>query len=128
MLVERYEDAVTMRVKTPDEIEREMDEPSKTIYSQFNYTFPNGVVCGVGKSKRPGHAALFQIVVTDFDGKNAFKFESEYAGEYTSVSRAEKHLLVYCKEVWAEAERMKTKLVRKVEAEKEAASASATSN
>ncbi len=120
MQATRYEDAITIRTKTPDEIEEEMENPQKTNFSQFNYQFPNGVVCGVGKSKRPSHASLFQIIVSDFAGKPAFKFETEYAGEYTSSSRAEKHLRVYCKEVWEAAELSKTKQIRRSEAAKEA--------
>lgn len=117
MLVTRYEDAVTLRVRTPDDIEAEMDEPMKACYSQFDYQFPNGVICGVGKSKRPGHASLFQIMVTDFNGKNAFKFEKEYSGEYTSVSRAEAHLRIYCKESWGAANSAKSTQVKRSEAD-----------
>lgn len=120
MQATRYEEAIRLRVKSPDEIEMEMDEPQKANFSQFDYQFPNGVMCGVGKSKRPGHAALFQLIVTDFNGKSAVKFPVEYAGEYTSTTRAEHALRIYCKEAWADAEAKKTTQVRRSEADKEA--------
>ena len=114
-----YEEAITMIVKTPDMIEAEMENPASTNFSQFNYIMPNGVVCGVGKSKRPGHASLFQIIVTNFDGKSAFKFETQYAGEYTSSQRAEKHLRQYCREAWTNAEDKQVQVKRQEDAAKE---------
>lgn len=128
MQATRYEEAVSLRQKTPDEIELEMEEPMAANFSQYNYQFPNGVTCGVGKSRRPGHAALFQLIVTDFNGKNAVKFPDEYAGEYTSVTRAEHDLRIYCKEAWQDADAKKTTQVRRSEAEKERAEDGAISS
>jgi hypothetical protein len=123
MQVTQYKEAITARHRTPDDIEMEMEEPMKANYSQHDYHFPTGIKCGIGKSRRPGHAALFQLIVTDFDGKNAVKFPVEYSGEYTSVTRAEHALRIYCKESWADSEDKKTKQVRRTEAEKEVANA-----
>jgi hypothetical protein len=118
MQATQYKEAVQLRHKTPDEIELEMEEPMKANYSQYDYHFPNGIKCGIGKSKRPGHASLFQLIVTDFDGKNAVTFPTEYRGEYTSVTRAEHALRLYCKEAWAEADNKKSVQVKRSEAAK----------
>lgn len=118
-MITSYKEAVTLRVKTPEDVELEMEDPMRANFAIYDYKFPNGIRCGVGKSKRPGHASLFQLIVTDFDGKPNVKFPSEFAGEYTSTDRAEKGLAMYCKEAWNEAERKKTKATRKLEAEKE---------
>jgi len=112
-VIDSFKDARVMRTKTPDEIQDEMDNPQSANFSQMDYHFPNGVVCGVGKSRRPSHASLYQLIVTDFNGKSAVKFPETYAGEYTSPSRAEKHLRNYCEEAWKLAEESKTKQVRK---------------
>jgi hypothetical protein len=119
MQAQAYDEAITSIVKTPDMIEAEMESPMNANFAQFSYQMPNGVKCGVGKSRRPGHASLFQIIVTDFDGKPAFKFEKEYSGEYTSSTRAEKHLGSYCREAWAEAEERKAQAQRAEDAAKE---------
>ena len=89
-----YEEAITSIVKTPDMIEAEMESPMNANFAQFNYQMPNGVKCGVGKSRRPGHASLFQIIVIDFDGKPAFKFEKEYSDflQWSHFSRNARHL------------------------------------
>lgn len=118
-VISNFKEARTMRVKTPEDIQAEMENPESSNFAQFDYHFPNGVICGVGKSKRPSHASLFQIIVTDFDGKPNVKFPSEYAGEYTSSTRAEKSLNLYCKEAWTQAEALKTKQIRETEAAKE---------
>jgi hypothetical protein len=116
MQATRYEEAITMRQKTPDEIEREMDEPMSANFSQYDYHLPNGSRWGIGKSRRPGHAALFQIIVTDFNDKPALKTPSPYAGEYTSQTRAEAALRLFCKEAWQEAERLKSTQTKRSEA------------
>ena len=112
-MIESYSQAVVLRHKTPDDIQAEMEEPTTANFAIFDYNFPNGFKAGVGKSKRPSHASLFQLVVTDFAGKPAIKFPSEYAGEYTSTARAEKALGLYCREAWDAAEKAKTKATRK---------------
>ena len=112
-MIENYKQAVTLRTKTPDEIEMEMENPNAANFAIYEYNFPNGIKCGVGKSRRPGHASMFQIIVTDFDGKPNVKFPEEYAGEYTSPTRTEKDLAQYCKESWQAAEAAKTKATRK---------------
>jgi hypothetical protein len=111
-----YDEAITMIVRTPAMIEAEMDSPLLANHAQFSYQMPNGVKLGVGKSQRPGHASLFQIIVTDFDGKNAFKTETEYSGEYTSSTRAEKHLRSYIREAWTAAEKAKAQAERAAQA------------
>lgn len=122
-VISNFKEARTMRVKTPEDIQNEMESPETSNFAQFDYHFPNGVICGVGKSKRPSHASLFQIIVTEFNGKPNVKFPSEYAGEYTSSTRAEKSLNLYCKEAWDKAESLKTKQVRETEAAKQVAAA-----
>ncbi len=117
-MIDNFKDAITMRQKTPEDVEMEMENPNGANFALYDYTFPNGVMCGVGKSRRPGHASMFQIIVTDFDGKPNVKFPTEYAGEYTSTQRAEKALRQYCQEAWQEAEKKKTKATRKAEAAK----------
>ena len=96
-----------------------MEEPLMANFAQKEYHFPNGIMCGVGKSRRPGHAAMYQIIVVDFAGKPNIKFPIEYAGEYTTPTRAEKSLLMFCKAAWETAEGAKTKQIRKTEAAKE---------
>lgn len=124
MLATRYEEAVRPLIKTPEMVELEMDEPSKALFNQFQYTMPNGVVLGIGKSRRPHHASLFQIVAIDLNGKNAYKLPEEYRGEYTSPSRAEHHLRIACKEAWAAAEAAKSTQTKRTEAKKDAAESS----
>lgn len=124
MNVENYQSAIILRVKTPDMIMEEQEEPGKANFSQFDYHFPTGFIAGVGKSKRPSHASLFQIIVSDFNGMPNIKFPKEYSGEYTSTTRAEKALHLYCKEAWEAAEAAKTKSTRKAEVEKVAANES----
>jgi hypothetical protein len=119
MLVTEYKEAIVIRHRTPDEIELEMEQPQMANYSQYDYHLPNGTKWGVGKSRRPGHAALFQLIVTDFDGKNAVKTPSKYSGEYTSVTRAEHALRIYCKEAWQEADKSKSTQVKRSEAKAE---------
>ena len=109
-----------MRTKTPDDIQNEMDNQMAANFAIFDYHFPTGIRCGVGKSKRPGHASMFQIIVTYFDGKPNVKIPEEYAGEYTSTTRAEKGLHMYCKDAWEQAEKQMTKASRKGAAEKAA--------
>lgn len=121
MIVESYKQAVRMRMKTPDEIQEEMDNPAKANFALHEYHMPNGVILGVGKSKRPGHGSLYQLIVTDFNGKPNVKIEEEYAGEYTSTGRAEKALQMYCKHSWEAAEDAKTTAVRKTEKAKQEA-------
>ncbi len=118
-VISNFKEARVMRVKTPEDIQMEMETPDAANFAQFDYHFPNGVICGVGKSKRPSHASLFQLIVTDFNGKTAVKFPSEYAGEYTSTTRAEKSLNLYCKDAWDHAEALKTKQTRETEAAKQ---------
>lgn len=117
-VVSSYKEARVMRAKTPDEIQEEMENPNSANFSQMDYHFPNGVICGVGKSRRPGHASLYQLIVTDYNGKTAVKFPETFAGEYTTPTRAEKHLNSYCMEAWQMAEKAKTKQVRKTEKDK----------
>jgi len=119
MQAQTYDDAIQMIVRTPDMIEAEMESPMLANYAQFSYQMPNGIKLGVGKSQRPGHASLFQIIVTDFDGKSAFKTATEYAGEYTSSTRAEKHLRSYVREAWTAAEKAKAQAQRAEDAAKE---------
>jgi len=118
-IITNYTEAVHMRHKSQEEIIMEMDEPLKANFSLYDYHFPNGIVCGVGKSRRPGHASMYQIIVTEFAGKPNIKFPVEYSGEYTTPTRAEKSLLMFCKSAWDHAEGVKTKQVRKTEAAKE---------
>lgn len=122
-VVTSYQNAVRMINKTPEMVQLEMEEPGKANFAVFDYVFPNGIRVGVGKSRRPSHASLYQLVVTDFNGKPNVKFPDKFAGEYTSPSRAEKDLQAYCKESWEAAEQAKTKEVRKTEAAKEASAA-----
>ena len=126
MQATKYDEAITARVKTPDDIEMEMDNPMMANFSQYEYQLPNGVKYGIGKSRRPGHASLFQLIVTDFAGKNAVKTPEEYAGEYTSVTRAEHALRIFCKESWQAAEAAKSKQTKRTEAKKEVESAAET--
>ena len=118
-MITNFKEAIVMRVKTPEDIETEMENPNAANFAMFDYTFPNGIRCGIGKSRRPGHAAMFQLVVTDFDGKSNIKFPVKYSGEYTSSTRAEKDLRQYCKEAWDMAELAKTKATRRAETEKD---------
>jgi hypothetical protein len=104
-MIENFKQAIIMRVKTPDDIQAEMEEPTKSNFAIFEYNFPTGFKAGVGKSRRPSHASLFQLIVTDFNGMPNIKFPSEYAGEYTSTQRAEKALTSYCQESWLAAEK-----------------------
>jgi len=118
-VIKNYTEAVKVRVKSHEDVMQEMEEPFMANFSQKEYHFPNGIMCGVGKSRRPGHASMYQIIVIDFAGKPNIKFPVEYSGEYTTPTRAEKGLLMFCKSAWEHAEGVKTKQIRKTEAAKE---------
>jgi len=118
-VIKSYTEAVKVRVKSHEDIMQEMEEPFMANFAQKEYHFPNGIMCGVGKSRRPGHASMYQIIVVDFAGKPNIKFPVEYSGEYTTPTRAEKGLLMFCKAAWETAEGAKTKQIRKTEAAKE---------
>lgn len=118
-VIENYTQAIKARVKSHEDTVREMEEPQIANFAQNEYHFPNGIMCGVGKSRRPGHPSFFQIIVINFDGKPNIKFPQEFSGEYTTQTRAEKGLLQFCKKAWEAAEGAKTKQVRKTEAAKE---------
>ena len=118
-IIENYAQAIKLRIKTQENLIQEMEEPRLANFAQNEYHFPNGIMCGVGKSRRPGHASFFQIIVIDFNGKPNIKFPAEFSGEYTTQSRAELGLKQFCKKAWEAAEGFKTKQVRKTEAAKE---------
>jgi hypothetical protein len=118
-VVKNYTEAVKVRIKSHEDTIQEMEEPLMANFAQKEYHFPNGIMCGVGKSRRPGHASMYQIIVVDFAGKPNIKFPIEFSGEYTTPTRAEKSLLMFCKAAWETAEGHKTKQIRKTEAAKE---------
>lgn len=117
-LIDSYDKAITIRQKTPEDVETEMHEPKRANFAVFSYTMPSGVVCGVGKSMVPNHPSLFQIRVFDYADKPATKVADAYSGEYTSADRAEKALRQYTREAWEKGEELMTKKVRKAHAEK----------
>jgi hypothetical protein len=118
-VIKNYTEAVKVRIKSHEDTIQEMEEPLMANFAQKEYHFPNGIMCGVGKSRRPGHASMYQIIVVDFAGKPNIKFPIEYSGEYTTPTRAEKSLLMFCKAAWENADGAKTKQIRKTEAAKE---------